>query len=210
MNRLLWMYILSVTAVIMTGCSARVANEPYKKNDSATAEIDIALLPDVGFAECHDKPGEKSAAKKQLSAHFGAPLTLADTEVIPADKILPNSAAYSEKTLRLQGKVGAVCQKKGCWLTVTDGQSTDVVFIKFKDPGEGRLIPLEAVGHDVIVEGIFVVGQVSEKFIKHIRACQGASDEELDAIVGPQRIVTFKNPGVEILGLAPTTRVEKK
>lgn len=188
--------VLSCATFVLAAEEAKV--ESKKAGDTTIAEM-----------SCDSEHGAAKADAKASGSHFGAPFKLADQEIVPAEKVLADAATYSGKSLKIQGKVGAVCDEKGCWLTVTDSKSKDTIFIKFPDPKEGRLIPTEAVGHEVIVEGTFVVGKVSEKFAKHIKAEQGASEAELEKIVGPQPIMTFKTPGVEILGLAATTQPAK-
>lgn len=180
------------TALLAAGmlANAAIAAEPVTAEATAVVATQPATQPTT-----------------QPSAKFGADFKLTDKDNIPVKDVLTQQEKYNGKFLRIAGTVGAVCEKKGCWLTVTDGESKETVFIKFKDPGAGRLIPLDAVDQEVVVEGTYTVGEASEAFTKHIRECQGATKEELDKIVGPQKIITFKQPAVLIKGVEqPTTK----
>jgi len=149
-------------------------------------------------------PVAVSPAKAEVAWTYGEALKMDDKDSITAATVLADPAAYAKKDVRVKGKVAAVCEKKGCWFTVTGGGKTEqVILLKFQDPPEGRLVPMEAIGHDAVIEGTLVVGKISEAFARDLASDQGKSDEEIQKIKGPQPVVTLKNPAVKIIGIAP-------
>ena len=141
-------------------------------------------------------------------ATYGGVLTLSDADAITAGAVVAAPAQYADKKLRVTGTVTQVCPKKGCWLRVAsaDQAAAGDIFIKFTDPPAGRLIPLEAVGHDVTVEGTVKVGQMSERAARHFKEDAGAPRAEIEKIVGPQKQVMLADPAVAIEGIKPVTQ----
>jgi hypothetical protein len=185
---------------VFVGCKS---SDKSSSSSSSTGKPDSALLPatqpTAQAAASHQTP-----ATQPVAAHFGGAQKLSDADAVPVEKVLASPANYSNKYVRLTGLVGAVCPAKGCWLRVVPEPGTVAtgdVFVKFPDPPEGRLVPMEAVGHDVTVEGVIRNGQISEAQAKHLRQDAGASQAELDKIVGPQQQVMVIAPAVTIEGV---------
>ena len=169
--------------------------------------------PAVATAEPTTKPAAAmtaaaaALAPKQEVATYGAPLKLSDAEAVPASKVLANPDQYANQYVRVTGTVTDVCEKKGCWLRVAsaDAPKGPDIFIKFKDPAEGRIVPMEAVGKTVTVEGTLKVGQLSERAARHFKEDAGAPQAEIDKIVGPQKQLMLAGPAVAIEGVAKAT-----
>jgi hypothetical protein len=147
------------------------------------------------------------ATQPKLIAKFGADQKLTDADTIPVQKVLAAPDDYAGKYVRLTGIVSAVCPTKGCRLRVAPepGAGQGNVFVKFVDPPEGRLIPMEAVGHDVTVEGVLKNGTISEAQAKHLKLDAGATQEEVDKITGPQKQMMIARPAVVIEGVPQPT-----
>jgi hypothetical protein len=132
-----------------------------------------------------------------------------DADAVGVEKVLANPEDFANKYVRMTGIVSAVCPAKGCWLRMTPepGAGDGDVFVKFADPPEGRLVPMEAVGHDVVVEGVVKNGYMSQAQARHLKLDAGAPQEEIDKIVGPQKQVMVAQPAVTIDGVsAPQTQ----
>ena len=137
---------------------------------------------------------------------FGGPQKLSAADAVPASAVLADPAAYRDRYVRLTGKVSDVCPKKGCWLRVTPADAragAEDIFIKFPDPPTGVLVPREAVGKDVTVEGTVKLGTISEKMARHFKEDAGAPQAEIERIVGPQKQVMISGPRVAIAGVTP-------
>ncbi len=132
---------------------------------------------------------------------FGEPLRMAEKDTIALATILADKAAYDGKSVRVSGTVSAVCQKRGCWLRMVDGEGGEDVFVKFTCPVEGRLIPMKAVNHRVVVEGQITMAEITEELARHYAEDKGASPEEIAKIVGPQKQISIASPAARVDGI---------
>ena len=124
---------------------------------------------------------------------------------VTIDEVIADPASHTDRVLKITGEVVSVCVKKGCWLRMAPagGSESESVFVKFTCPIDGRLIPLEAVGKPVEVDGVVVVETVSEAEARHYAEDAGKSPEEIAAIVGEQQ-------RVRIAASAAKIRMERK
>jgi hypothetical protein len=134
-------------------------------------------------------------------ASFGAPMRLSDSQAVTISQVLATPGKYNGKYVRLSGSVEKVCQAKGCWLTLQDSTSPQTLFVKFPDPEQGRLIPMDAVGKPAIVEGMVKVKMIPEVEARHYAQDNHASEEEIAKIVGPQKQITITNGSARITGV---------
>ncbi len=132
---------------------------------------------------------------------FGEPLTMAETDTVALATILADKPAYDGKTVRVSGTVSAVCEKKGCWLEMIDGEGGEDVFVKFTCPVKGRLIPMKAVNHRVVVEGKIIMGEITEAEARHYAEDKGAGPEAIAKIVGPQKQISIQAPAARVHGI---------
>ena len=81
---------------------------------------------------------------------LGKPLVL--KEPVSVEKLMAKPAAYAEKTVQVKGKVTAVCENMGCWMALTNADTT--IRVKVND---GEIVfPKEAVGKLATAEGKLV------------------------------------------------------
>ena len=125
---------------------------------------------------------------------YGEKMKLTDADNLDAARVLSDVKKFEGKTVRLTGNVTSVCSAKGCWLKMSSPGSALEVFVKFTCPIEGRLIPVEAAGKPVIVEGKLTVKTISEEDARHIAGEAGKSQEEIDAIYGEQKQIEMAGP----------------
>ena len=92
---------------------------------------------------------------------YGAPL--AGKELVPLKKVLAEDKAWDGKTIQIRGKITGVCEKKGCWMMLEDGEQA--IRIRFKD--YKFFVPLDVSGREVAVEGLFVRKVETEAERKH-------------------------------------------
>jgi len=78
---------------------------------------------------------------------FGAGLTLVQTT--PLAEIMGDPARFADETVLIRGQVTEVCQKKGCWAVIQDGD--EHVQMRFKD--YGFFLPKDCVGAEVYAQG---------------------------------------------------------
>jgi hypothetical protein len=135
---------------------------------------------------------------KTKYAQFGAPLKLSEFDAMPVEKVMADPTQYTGKFVRLTGTVDQVCPRKGCWLRLKGQGDGESLFVKFPDPEEGRLIPMDAVGKKAIVEGTVRVREIPEATAKHYAEESGATPEQLAKIVGPQKQITVASPSAAV------------
>jgi cytochrome c-type biogenesis protein CcmE len=117
---------------------------------------------------------------------------------VSVEAVLKDPAAFDGKELRLTGMVNKVCVPKGCWMQFDSPGSQMPIFVKFTCPVNGRLIPLEAVGKEAVVEGKLEIVEISEAAAKHYLEDEGAKPEEIAKIVGPQKQLRVKGPSAMV------------
>ncbi len=88
-----------------------------------------------------------------------------------------------------------VCQKKGCWMKVDLGEEKNG-FVRFKD--YGFFAPMNAAGHDVIMNGKAFVSVVSVDELKHYAKDAGKSEEEIAQIIEPKITYSFEADAIGI------------
>jgi hypothetical protein len=125
---------------------------------------------------------------------YGEAMKLTEKDAIDAGKALADLKTYEGKNVRLTGTVNKVCSSKGCWLTMSSGGSPLEVFVKFTCPIDGHLIPQEAVGKPVVVEGKLTSKVISEDDARHIAAEAGKTKDEIEAIKGEQTQIEVQGP----------------
>ncbi len=131
-------------------------------------------------------------------ADYGEPMKLKSDDRVSAEKVFSQPDMYNGREIHLTGKVDSVCAKKGCWLRIADNARTDTIFVKFTCPVDGRLIPMDAVGHEATIEGELSIEDISQEEARHYAEDSGKSPEEIAKIVGPQKQYRMKAPAARI------------
>lgn len=96
----------------------------------------------------------------------------------------------------VQGEVSAVCQKKGCWMNITQ-ENGEEMMVRFKD--YGFFMPLDIAGREVIMNGKAFYQLTTVDELRHYAEDAGKSQEEIDAITEPKRELAFLADGVILL-----------
>ena len=201
MKRETWVIGLCCGMALAAGCA-----KDTHRHAAMSGEAKVCQAGD-GVTEAPS--ARKQAEKPQPVAKFGTEPTIDDAKAVPVAPLLANPEQYKGQRVRLtSGTVTSVCEKKGCWLRVApkdaaaakDARYADV-FIKFTDPSTGKLIPMEAVGHDAVIEGVVKVGQMSQAAARHFKMDAGAPKEEIEKIVGPQPQIALGEASVLVKGV---------
>ena len=122
---------------------------------------------------------------------FGAGLTLSSPTTLAA--LLETPEAFGEEPVLVHGRIADVCQKKGCWTILRDGDAT--VRVRFQD--YGFFLPQDVQGQEAWVEGVVTVRTLSQKEARHYASESTGGDP--DSIDGPQREVGFLASGVRVV-----------
>ena len=96
--------------------------------------------------------------------------------------------------LTLKGTIKEVCTKKGCWMTLSVENDSEMM-VRFKD--YGFFVPLDASG-EVLIHGKAFISETSVDDLRHYAEDAGASDDEIAAITTPKTSYNFEADGVLI------------
>ena len=80
-----------------------------------------------------------------------------------------------ESNVIVEGTIVDVCQTKGCWMRVSDGDQE--LFVRFQD--YGFFVPMNAAGHDVVMHGTSVAKVASVEELRHYAEDAGKSPAEI-------------------------------
>ncbi len=98
------------------------------------------------------------------------------------------------ENVKVTGEVAAVCQKKGCWMVITDG--LDSVRVVFKD--YGFFVPKDIDGRVVVARGVAYYDTLTVEQQRHYAQDRGASEAEIAAITDDIITPMFEADGVLI------------
>ena len=172
--------------------------------------VDVGALGLPAFAQEPKKDAPKPEAQKPAAERklgLAKPIVFEkDNEVYGAKPSMSKALALTElmkdpkaqegKAIRLDGEIEGVCQAKGCWLTLKDGEQS--VRVKFKD--YAFFVPLDVAGRAVTVEGKAEVKIVTEAMRRHYAIDAGKSKEEVEKIKGDETTVIFMADAVKVGG----------
>lgn len=121
---------------------------------------------------------EKAAVlTEEATAQAEAPATPVDADgwkhwgdefkvesVTPASALLADPASFEGQTLRVEGKVGEVCQAQGCWLVLADGEKTMRVMMK----DHSFTVDKDIASQSCLIEGTVTVRELDPEFLEHL------------------------------------------
>jgi hypothetical protein len=132
-----------------------------------------------------------AAASIPPGRDFGAGLTL--SELSHLEDVVAHPEKYTDRDVLVRGRISDVCQKRGCWVVLSEGDSH--VRIGFKD--YGFFVPKDCGGSQAYVEGRVQVETLSEEQARHYESESRNGDPS--KIHGDQRVVSFTASGLRLL-----------
>ena len=155
---------------------------------------------DIPPGPAHEKAAEE-AEEESKSSTLVAPAAAGQTygAAVSADGALPVSALTTalanrdSAQVKLVGTATAVCQAKGCWMTLptADGKQMRV---RFKD--YAFFVPKDLSGHPVVVSGWAHRTIVTKADLQHYAKDAGKTEKEIAAITADEQQLTFMADGV--------------
>ena len=141
--------------------------------------------------------GCAQTAKVGGFATFGAPVDSASAiSLIEAVALAEEGRA---EPVKVKATIGKVCQRRGCWMMLTDGtHDVRVRFTASEKCTEGFFVPRNAGGRESYVQGTIKLEEMTEELARHYAEDQGKSKKEIEQIVGPQPEVRLIATGVMI------------
>jgi hypothetical protein len=136
-------------------------------------------------AEC---PSHDAMPPSATPGHFGAEFALKDPK--PLSSVL--AAANDQKApILVSGTVDSVCQKKGCWLVVKDGEAQARIMMK----DHAFTAPMDCKGKNVVVEGTLEARTFNEAQVKHLEKDAG---KDPAAVTGERVEYVLTATGMEL------------
>jgi len=121
-------------------------------------------------------------------------------EVTPISEILAHPEKYEGKRVLVEGKVGDVCKKMGCWMMLTGAGKDETIRIKVKD---GEIVfPQEARGKTARAQGVVSVRDLTKEQLiaqgEHMAEEQGTKFDP-STVTGPKKVVQVSGEGAVIV-----------
>ncbi len=114
------------------------------------------------------------ASSPLAAADFGDPMP-ADAKPVPIAAALAAAPALAEGPHVFSGRIGKVCQKKGCWMTLTEGDAVVRVMTGYR-----YFFPTDAQG-DAVVYGTLTAETMDAKSAAHMAKDAGEPASALAA-----------------------------
>lgn len=151
---------------------------------------------------CKDKENQDAISQAPIPVNTDAE-TLYGEDFINVKILSPDQVGDIYSNLKpgdtvnvtFKAPVQAVCKEKGCWMQVDVG-NTEPVMVRFKD--YGFFVPKDIENKDVTVHGRAFIAEIGVEEQRHLAADAGKNQEDIDAIVKPQRSMGFTADGVKI------------
>lgn len=153
----------------------------------------MSMCVAVLFAACGQPVVDKNTEAAEAES-FGEAIT-AEGAVSLAEMIA-QMGGMDSLAIKVKGTVDAVCQTKGCWMSIKDDQAGEM-FVQFED--YGFFVPKDIAGRQVIMEGYAYLDVTSVEDLRHFAEDEGLSQEEIDAITEPEEELKFMATGVLLL-----------
>ena len=165
----------------------------------------LFLIGALAFASCQSPKNEDSSTETQ--EEIAAVKTEESSNILgvafESGKAFPVAqlgeklgAQDSMLDLTVSGNVKAVCQMKGCWMTLEQENGEDIR-VTFKDYNS-IVMPMDAAGKKVVIHGKVKRKEISIETLKHYAEDGGASEEEIAKITEPKQTLAFEADGVVI------------
>lgn len=166
-------------AAAKAGAPEKAADKVAAAGDAEDGEANGCIYAegenDAPHAEEGCPHGEQADGEGTLAAktegHFGDPFAN-KSDPVPLAKAI---GAGSKDGILVSGEVEAVCQKKGCWMVVKDGDVSARVLMK----DHGFAVPMDSRGKKVHVEGTLTSRTFNEAQVKHLEKDGGGDPDKV-------------------------------
>ncbi|RMG69612.1 MAG: DUF4920 domain-containing protein [Bacteroidetes bacterium] len=138
---------------------------------------------------------EDSVSADGLRSYHG--LRIDETNAVPIAELTSLMDQHGGlEGAKFEGPIAAVCQAKGCWMTMTLANGEDMR-VRFRD--YGFFVPKDSPGKIAIIEGNAYRDTTSVEDLRHYAVDGGMSEEEAAAkYTEPEVVIAFEATGVII------------
>lgn len=117
-------------------------------------------------------------------------------EAVSSAKLNSHLAKHQSYEGQIQGKVLQVCKKKGCFMTIENGDGAPIM-VRFQD--YGFFMPQDMVGKTVVMDGKAVIKRESVEALRQHAQDAGKSAEEIASIKEPKVTTEILAKGVRVI-----------
>jgi len=153
----------AVPAVPAVPADAKLADAAKAAEEEGCIYKDAQKEEEAG---CPHGGAEHAAPASTVPGHFGAVFAIKETR--PLAQVLASGKEFKDP-VQVSGQVDSVCQKKGCWLVVKDGEAQARILMK----DHSFTVPMDSKGQKVVVEGTIEARTFNEAQVKHLEKDAG-------------------------------------
>lgn len=158
------------------------------------AALLIAAATPASDATIHTAGNSVSSAVLPDDGPVKRGAVVGDSPRVPLDSIIRNPSAYAGKSVTVEGTIGAVCTRKGCWMEIASKKDGKAIRVTFKD--YGFFVPTDSKGMVVLAEGEVKVNPMSKEDVEHMES-EGATVDNKKPD-GTAMEIAFVATGVEL------------
>jgi len=162
------------------------------------------LLLSISFSFACDEHASTAVGKKtknrslaSAATHkegFGKAITI-NSAPMKLSEAVAKIQENKNKEILVKGKIVDVCQQKGCWMKIKDGNT--LVRITFEN--YGFFVPKNSKNKEALLQGKLIEKEMSVGAAKHYAKDEGKSKKEIDAIKATVKTLEFVASGVELM-----------
>ena len=155
----------------------------------------LILLTLIFLFSCKEKHSNRTPVQVQSTTYNLYGDAFKTDSILSLDELSQKIEKIGDTLqLTLKGTIKEVCTKKGCWMTLSMENDSEMM-VRFKD--YGFFVPLDASG-EVLIHGKAFISETSVDDLRHYAEDAGASDDEIAAITTPETSYNFEADGVLI------------
>lgn len=175
--------------VILAGCALLTSCSGQPRAETPIGETAGADVMTTEATAAEATPAESMTAEvtpadpqtlllPEGAAKVGQELVAGDAVKLAA--VLAEPTKFFEKTIVVEATATAVCQSKGCWMTITDGAG-EPIWVRWSSGCGGQYaFPKDAAGRRVLVQGSFYEKEIAPVDAAHLAAeSEGVVAEEI-------------------------------
>lgn len=160
----------SILSLFLIACGGAAPEADEAPTEAAPSEAPAADATETE-TEAETADAETDAPDDSEWSHYGEAFAVDD--VLPAKTLLADPSAYTDQTVRVEGRVADVCQKMGCWMVLTDDDGHQMRIL-MKD--HAFSVDKAGTGKSCQVEGKVVAKAIDPEEVAHFEseASEGA------------------------------------
>jgi len=142
-------------------------------------------------AAATEKPATEATPVSLTGKTYGANVDAAGAK--PLSELQQVLGSQDSAQVKLIGTADAVCQAKGCWMTMKTPEGKEMR-VRFKD--YAFFVPKDIAGKTIVINGWAHREEVPVADLQHYAKDAGKSAKEIAAITKPEQQLNFEADGV--------------